>query len=171
MTDPALDPPPPDPMLGELRRRHPDLDVVLLPAPAPAAHPPLAGTGRVRGLRAHLDAVLATLAGDLGLAPEEVVRLWWEQAHPLCHRRVVRAGFADTDGRRTPVDLLRQVADALVALGWDVRPAADGAPRLRAVAGPVEAVAAATPSALSLRLTSEPVWSAPEAREDGEPAT
>ena len=169
MANPLSDPALADPMFRELRRRHPDVDVVLLPAPDPAAHPPLAGPGQVRALRAHMDAVLGAVGGRLGLEPEEPVRLWWPQAHPLCHRRVVRSAFRD-EGRRTPVELLRETADALVALGWDTRPSADRSPRLRAVAGPVELVARATPDALAVRLTSEPLWAADETLEDGEVA-
>lgn len=171
MVDPSKDPAPTDPMFAELRRRHPDVEVVLLPSPTPADHPPLAGPGQVRALRSHVDAVLAALSTDLGLDADRTVRLWWQQAHPLCHRRVVRAGFTDETGGRAPVDLLRAAGDALVALGWDARPAADGSPRLRAVAGPVEVVAEATPVALAVRLTSEPVWAAPEALEGAEAAS
>lgn len=153
-------------MFGELRRRHPDVDIVLLPSPDPGDHPPLAGPGQVRALAAHVDAVLSAVAGQLGLRPDQTVGLWWQQAHPLCHRRVVRASFTDETGDRTPVVLLRDAADALSALGWEVRPAADRSPRLRALAGPVELVAEATPAALAVRLTSEPVWAAAETFQD-----
>lgn len=170
MTDPTSDPALTDPMYGELRRRHPDVDLVVLPSATPDDHPPLAGPGQVRALRSHVDAVLTALSGQLGLEPEGAVRLWWQQAHPLCHRRVVRAELVDAAGG-PPTQLLRRTADALVALGWDARPAADGSPRLRAVAGPVEVVAEATPTALAVRLTSEPVWAAREALADGEAAS
>lgn len=171
MADPTNDAALADPMFSEVRRRHPDVDVVLLPSPEPGAHPPLAGPGQVRALRSHVDAVLTTLSGHLALEPDQTVRLWWQQAHPLCHRRVVRAGFGDPTGERTPVDLLREAADALVALGWDARPAADGSTRLRATAKPVELVAEATPVALAVRLTSEPLWAALEDLEDTESAS
>lgn len=171
MADPTSDPALADPMFHELRRRHPDVDVVLLPAPEPDSHPPLASTGQVRALRAHVDAVLATLSRRLGVQPRESLGLWWQQAHPLAHRRVVRAAFVSGSPDRPPSDLLRTVADELVALGWETRPAADGSPRVRAVADPVEVVAEATGSALAVRLTSTPLWVAPQALADDEAAS
>ncbi|WP_457205871.1 hypothetical protein [Nocardioides sp. P5_C9_2] len=147
--DPALA----DPMLRELRERHPDVDIVLLP-PVRPLDVPVATTAQCRSRMRHADRVLTTLSERLDREPTTRADYWWGQDHPEVRRWVTAAAFGDL-GDEGGVALLRRLADTLVQLGWEPRPAADGSPRVRGVAGPFELVARATDDAVSVTITSD----------------
>lgn len=157
MPQPSPDPALADPFFRPLRLAHPDVDIVLLPPPG-AVGPGLApaGPGQVRALRRHAAAVLDALVSRLGRDASDVGGYWWTQAHPDVHRWVLTASFADL-GPGGGVALLRRIGDTLLDLGWDARPAADGRPRLRGVAGPVELVASAYDDAVAVTITTDAV--------------
>lgn len=149
--DPALA----DPMLHEVRRRHPDVDIVLLPPSAPLDEPS-ATAAQCHARMQHADRVLATLSERLDHEPTARVDYWWSQAHPEVRRWVTAASYGQPgDGGAVP--LLRRLANILVHLGWEPRPAADGSPRVRGVAGPFELVAEAQGDAVSVTITSDPL--------------
>jgi hypothetical protein len=149
--DPALV----DPMMRELRERHPDVDIVLLP-PVQPLDAPAATTAQCQARMLHADRVLATLSERLGREPTARADYWWSQDHPDVRRWVTAAAYGDLDDEG-PVPLLRRLANTLVHLGWEPRPAADGSPRVRGVAGPFELVAEATEEAVSVTITSDPL--------------
>lgn len=145
-----------DPMMRTLRERHPDVDIVLLPPVEPILDQPSATPAQCRALQQHADAVLATLSLHVDREPSTRVDYWWSQSHPEVRRWVTAASFADLgDGALT---MLRDVGNLLVRLGWEPRPAADGSPRLRGVAGPFELIASAADDALSINITSDPLY-------------
>ncbi|PUA79020.1 hypothetical protein [Nocardioides currus] len=146
-----------DPMMRVLRERHPDVDIVLLPPVEPILDRPSATWAQCRALQHHADTVLATLSLNLGHEPATRVDYWWSQAHPEVRRWVTAASYADLgdDGARA---LLRALGNLLVRLGWEPRPAADGSPRLRGVAGPFELIASAADDAVSVNITSDPLY-------------
>ena len=147
--DPALA----DPMMRELRERHPDVDIVLLPPVRPLDEP-AATAAQCRARTQHAARVLATLTERLGHEPTARVDHWWSQDHPEVRRWVTAASYGDL-GDEGAIPLLRRLADTLVDLGWDPRPAADGSPRVRGEAGPFELVAEATRDTVSVRITSD----------------
>lgn len=147
--DPALA----DPMLRELRERHPDVDIVLLP-PVQPLDAPAATAAQCRSRMQHADRVLATLSERLEREPSTRADYWWGQDHPEVRRWVTAAAYGDL-GDEGGVPLLRQLANTLVHLGWEPRPAADGSPRVRGVAGPFELIAQATAEAVTVTLTSD----------------
>ena len=138
----ALLPPDPalvDPMMRDLRERHPDVDIVLLP-PVRSIDQPAATPAQCRSLTEHADKVLATLSQRLEREPTARADYWWGQDHPEVRRWVTSAAYGDL-GDEGAVPFLRRLANTLVHLGWEPRPAADGSPRVRGVAGPFEIVA------------------------------
>jgi hypothetical protein len=149
--DPALA----DPMMRALRERHPDVDIVLLPPVPPLDEPP-ATPAQCRSRMQHADRVLATLTERLAVEPTARTDYWWGQDHPEVRRWVTSASWGET-GEEGAVPLLRRLADTLVHLGWEPRPAADGSPRVRGEAGPFELVAEATTDAVSVTITSDPL--------------
>jgi hypothetical protein len=149
--DPALA----DPMMRALRERHPDVDIVLLPPVRPLDEPP-ATPAQCRSRMEHADRVLATLTERLDREPTARADYWWGQDHPEVRRWVTSAAYGDLgDGGAIP--FLRRLATNLVSLGWEPRPAADGSPRVRGVAGPFELVAQATADAVSVTITGDPL--------------
>jgi hypothetical protein len=150
--DPALA----DPMFRALRQRHPDVEIALLPPPAPITDRPPATPAQCRAIQAHAGAVLARVAAALGREPDQRVQHWWGQAHPEMRRWVVSATFGAPDG--DGLGLLRGLGDTLARLGWDPRPAADGSPRLRGVAGPCELVASADDESVSVSVRCDPMY-------------
>lgn len=153
--DPA-DPAAADPMMRVLRERHPDVTIVLLPPIEPLRDEPSATAAQCRALQRHAASVLATLGASLGRSPSTQVAHWWSQAHPDVRRWVSAVSFDGLD-EGEPLALLRSVGNELVRLGWDPRPAADGSPRVRGIAGPFELIATASSDAVSVRLTSDPL--------------
>jgi hypothetical protein len=149
--DPALA----DPMMRELRERHPDVDIVLLP-PVHPLDEPVATAAQCRSRMQHADRVLTTLSERLDREPTARADYWWGQDHPEVRRWVTAAAYSDL-GDEGAVPLLRRLANTLVQLGWDPRPAADGSRRVRGVAGPFELIAEARGDAVSLSITSDPL--------------
>lgn len=145
-----------DPMMRTLRERHPDVNIVLLPPVEPIVDQPSATPAQCRALQQHADAVLATLASSVEREPSTRVDYWWSQAHPEVRRWVTAASFADLGDGAVP--LLRSLGNVLVRLGWEPRPAADGSPRVRGVAGPFELIASAVGDAVSINITSDPLY-------------
>lgn len=178
-SDPALS----DPLFAELRRRHPDVDVVLLPEFAPVPPDlPEATEGQLNALTRHVEAVLAALGARVEVTPEISLRFWHEQRNPLVRRWTVKSllpvapteepvdldAVADPGAPEVPpasVDLLKSVGDALLALGWDARASVEAPPRIRALAGPVELVATAVPAGVGVVAATTPQYAAPEAFE------
>lgn len=149
--DPALA----DPMMRELRERHPDVDIVMLPPVAPLTEPS-ATRAQCLARMQHAQRVLDTLSERLDREPTARTDYWWGQGHPDVRRWVTAAGYRDL-GDRGAVPFLRRLADTLVQLGWDPRPAADGSPRVRGVAGPFELIARAAGDTVSVTITSDPL--------------
>lgn len=156
-SDPALD----DPLFRELRRRHPDVDIALLP-PQQTTPPPLpqAAEGACRAVQQHSRAVLASVAAQLGLEAGSRVDFWWQQRHPLVHRWASRTDFPRLGGHG--VESLRTLGNILLDLGWDARPVGDDPPRLRAVAGSFELIATGRPDVLTVEVLSEPLHLTPD---------
>jgi hypothetical protein len=169
MPQPVPDPALADPFFRPLRLAHPDVDIVLLPPPVPVDRGvPVASPGQVRALQRHATAVLDALASRVGREASDVRGYWWTQAHPEVHRWVLTASFTGLDPGGG-VALLRHIGDALLELGWEARPAADGRPRLRAVAGPVELVASAYDDAVSVTITTDAVHAPADVLEVAQP--
>ncbi len=146
-----------DPMMGVLRERHPDVNIVLLPAVEPILDQPRATPAQCRALQQHSATVLDTLSRSLGHEPSTRADYWWSQAHPEVRRWVASISYANL-GPAGGVTLLRDVANLLIQLGWEPRAATDGSPKLRGVAGPFELIASAADDAVSLTLTSDPLY-------------
>lgn len=177
--DPALS----DPLFAELRRRHPDVDIVMLPAAPPVPDDaPVATEGQLLALTRHVEAVLDAVSARVGVAPQVSARFWHEQATPLLRTWTVKAvlpldetvlddaagpddetgpGDGADAGHEAGLALLRQVGDTLLALGWEAKAATDP-PRLRAVAGPVEVTARIGTAGVVLVLETIPQHAAAE---------
>lgn len=145
-----------DPMMRTLRERHPDVNIVLLPQVEPITDQPSATHAQCRALQQHADTVLATLSLNVEREPSTRVDYWWSQNHPEVRRWVTAASYADLGDDALP--MLRSVGNLLVRLGWQPRPAADGSPRMRGVAGPFELIASADGDAVSINITSDPLY-------------
>lgn len=147
---------PADPMMRIVRERHPDVNIVLLPRAEPILDRPSATPAQCRAFQQHAETVLATLSRHLDSEPSTRVDYWWSQRHPEVRRWVTAASFADLGDGAIP--MLREVGNLLVRLGWEPRPAADGSPRIRGVAGPFELIASATGDTVSVNITSDPLF-------------
>lgn len=155
--DPAEDRVAADPMMRTLRERHPDVNIVLLPPVEPILDRPSATPAQCRAVQHHADTVLATVSLNLEREPTSRVDYWWSQSHPEMRRWVTAASYGDL-GAEGALPLLRTLGNLLARLGWEPRPAADGSPRVRGVAGPFELIASATGDAVSVNITSEPLY-------------
>lgn len=146
-----------DPFFRVLRERHPDADLVVLPPAAPAPDDePAEVRERARELVATARATLDSVFRRIGREPSVAVDLWSSHDRTGRRRRIARAAVHDLDPG-APVALLREVGDALLALGWDARPYADGSPRLRAVRDGLVCEARAFGQALAVEVTSAPL--------------
>ena len=101
--------------------------------------------------------MLATLSLNVEHEPSTRVDYWWSQSHPEVRRWVTAASYADL-GDDGAIPLLRTLGNLLARLGWEPRPAADGSPRIRGVAGPFELIASAAGDAVSVNITSDPLY-------------
>lgn len=144
-----------DPMMRIMRERHPDVNIVLLPPVVPIVDRPSASAAQCRAVQQHADTVLATLSLSVEREPSTRVDYWWSQSHPEVRRWVTAASYADLGEGALP--MLRSLGNALVRLGWEPRPAADGSARLRGVAGPFELIASAAGDVVSVNITSGPL--------------
>ena len=144
-------------MMRVLRERHPDVNIVLLPPVEPIPDQPRATPAQCRAVQKHADTVLATLSLNVEHEPSTRVDYWWSQSHPEVRRWVTAASYAGL-GDEGAVPLLRLLGNLLARLGWEPRPAADGSPRIRGVAGPFELIASADGDAVSVSITSDPLY-------------
>lgn len=140
-----------------LRERHPDVDIVLLPPVAPILDRPSATPAQCRAVQQHADTVLATLSLNVEREPTTRVDYWWSQSHPEVRRWVTAASYADL-GDDGAIALLEALGNLLARLGWEPRPAADGSAKIRGVAGPFELIASAAGDAVSVTITSDPLY-------------
>lgn len=149
--DPALR----DPMFAELRRRHPDVTIVMLPQPPvpEAPHPPTP-LAEVQALEQRTRDALDELVHATGREPAGRTTLWWRQGPAGEHRFVARAALTDLT---TPLEALGAAYDALEDAGWHVRALADPRARFEGEHGPLSVRAEAYPTAVQLRVTSEVV--------------
>lgn len=146
-----------DPMMRILRERHPDVNIVLLPPVEPILDRPSATPAQCLAFQKHAATVLATLSLNVGHEPSTRVDYWWSQGHPEVRRWVTKASYADL-GDDGAIPLLKTLGNLLARLGWEPRPAADGSPRIRGVAGPFELIASAEGDAVSVNLTSDALY-------------
>lgn len=146
-----------DPMMRIVRERHPDVDIVLLPPIEPILDRPSATPAQCRAIEQHADTVLATLSLNLEHETSSRVDYWWSQSHPEMRRWVTAANYVDL-GDDGALALLRDLGTLLARLGWEPRPAADGSPRIRGVAGPFELIASAEGGVVSVAITSDPLY-------------
>lgn len=173
MTPPAIEPGPSgpvppdptlsDPMLRVLRERHPEVDIVVLPQPAPVPQLPELGPAQRQAFAADLERLLDDLLGRLPAGTGSVRRdgRWhtdeWDQSWYECV--AVVGGLAEGDN----MVLLRSTGNALVGLGWQARPVPGDRPRLVGRRrGGFEAAATVRPTSLVLTLRTAKVGSAEE---------
>ena len=147
--DPTLD----DPMLRVLRERHPEVDIVVLPQPAPAPDAPQLGVEERDPLAASVERLVDDLLARLDLGDRPVSRegRWhtdeWEQSWYEGVAVVGDLGPGDN------VSLLRSTGAALVGLGWQARPVPGDRPRLVGRRrGGFEAAATVRPTSLVLSM-------------------
>lgn len=145
-----------DPFWSVVRRRHPDLDIVLLPPdPAPADVP--GSSLAPEALREVTERVVATWAALVPLIPADGERIdpvvdWspGDAGHALVVDTAVRGV-----GQEGGTDLLRRVLGALGERGWRFAPSSRaGLPLLRATDGLLDLEAVAGPGATTLTLAT-----------------
>ena len=160
MTPPAPDPAAPDPALADpmlrvLREQHPEVDIVVLPQPAPAPQLPdltLAQRGTLAAdLDRSLDDLIARLSADPAAGPVVREGSWhtdeWDQTWYEC------VAVVGPLGEGANIALLRSTGHALVGLGWQARPVPGERPRLVARRrGGLWATATVRPDSLVLTL-------------------
>lgn len=153
-----------DPFWSVVRRRHPEVDVVLLPAepldqpldqlPAEPLDQPLdQARGAADAVREVWRGLRPLLAGDGPLAPPSVR---WREGRGQSSLVLKKAlpGIAQEEG----TELLLRCLVHLGEQGWALHPGArDGLPMLRATDGQVAIEAVAGPGATVVTLTSVPL--------------
>ncbi|WP_426246713.1 hypothetical protein [Nocardioides sp. LHG3406-4] len=156
--DPARD----DPFFAELRRKHPDVDIVLLPPvdPAPPDLPP-ATIGQALATRRHALAVVEALWGRIDRTLESPVQFWWPQADPRLQRYVVMAAIADLEEGETEA-VTNRIARALLDLGWQPQPSPADQPALLARVGSLDVKVTGHDSAVAVEIVSDPLHLTPE---------
>lgn len=149
MPEPSL-----DPFFRVLRESHPDVDLVILPPATPA---PVDEDPAVRSLARDLVAAVGDTVDELlartGIRPTARVEFWSSNSRDGSRSRVARAGVLELE-EGAPGPLLEHVGNALLALGWDARPYADGSRRLRGVSGDLVCEAEATGSSVIVEVRS-----------------
>lgn len=136
METPPTDPTLVDPMFRELRQRHPEVDIVLLPPQAPVAEPPVpAADADQRGaladsLERHVDDLVARLSREPAWTAEQRAGRWiTDEWGCTCYETAVEVtGLTGGDN----ITLLRATGNALVGLGWQARPVPGDRPRITA---------------------------------------
>src|SRR5687767_9914602 len=122
MATPPTDPTLVDALFRELRQRHPEVDIVLLPPQATVAEPRVPeADAEQRGalaesLEQHVDDLVARLSHEPGWTAEERAGRWItdEWGHTCYETAVEVTRLADGDN----IALLRSTGNALVGLGW-----------------------------------------------------
>lgn len=161
MSERTPDPRLTNPMLQVLRQRHPEVDVVelpdrgLWPADTSGVSPAVRADrdDLARQLDQTLGEVLDRLRAEAAWPDDaETVVRWRMQPGGLGHREVVSvaSGLAEGDN----MVLLRSCADAMLALGWRVRPFLGASPRFIARRHGLSAAVMVREAALVLRLDS-----------------
>lgn len=136
MATPPTDPTLVDPMFRELRQRHPDVDIVLLPQQAPVAAPlvPTADAEQqgalAESLERHVDDLVARLAREPAWTAEQRAGRWiTDEVGDTCYETAVEVTEL-ADGAN--ILLLRATGNALGGLGWQARPVPGDRPRITA---------------------------------------
>jgi hypothetical protein len=123
-----------DDFFGVVRRRHPDIDVILLPQEPPAEQPEQrVAPGDLVDVPARFDAELTALWAQVarGIAPPEVASRWTPGS---LTGSVAREALLATDGVDgvTATQALTTAERALTADGWHVLAPRTGMPRVLA---------------------------------------
>lgn len=147
-----------DPMLSVLRERHPEVDVILLPTPAPPpADAPVATPEQIDALAEQtevaVDELLARLVRDPAWPGGSRRESRWRRddvGRAYLEVVVVLTGLPDGDNVR----LLRATGNALLDLGWRAGPVSADPPRLAARRGAWSAAGSVREGALHLFVTS-----------------
>ena len=163
-----------DPMMGVLRQRHPDVDIVLLPTPAvPGSVAPGATTngGSVatpddlarlaRETEDLLDALAARLSQHPAWPDHAKREARWRhegvagEHAGFAHREAILVvdGLAEGDN----IALLRAVGNTFLSVGWQASPVPGGRPRLVARRGSVTGSAMVREGSLQLTISSRHV--------------
>lgn len=149
------DPAAADPFFRVLRERHPDVDVVLLPATRPRPADPGAWTGDPQAVAEHALEALRVLGVALGVDLPDGVRFWDHHEEAAQQHLTVTTSFP-APGQEVPQ--LRRLGTALVDLGWDARPLErQQRPTLEALRDGHRLVAHVVEGGVDLVLTSRPV--------------
>lgn len=144
-----------DPLLGVLHRRHPDVDIVVLPPQRPPVAPPRAASlDEVVAMAERCERALEELTAGHRTGP--VTSLWWRQGTDGAHRRVVRTVLGGpVEPLADPVGVLVEAAERLSDDGWRVRRRLDPRPCVRATRGPLTARVDAFPGAVGVEVLAE----------------
>lgn len=158
-----------DPFFDELRRRQPDIDIVVLPPDVTPADAPVPEQGAETAYAEEVEAALDDLALRSGLRGGDRLGRW-RRTRGGAHRFRARLAYDDLTPQES-IALLRAVRDALVAApGWDARPVPGGGARLVATGpgGRLTVSAHATPSTHLVEVTGpEVVLAQQEQHEEG----
>lgn len=153
-TDPALA----DPLFRELRQRHPDVDIVLLP-PVPVvaeSQVPSLTVAQRTELIEELDTVVGDLLARISLDPawtgaERAARWRTDELGLVFHETAAEVGDLPEGAN---IALLRTAGAAFVGLGWQVRPVFGDRPRLIARRGTLSATATVREDAFILKAST-----------------
>lgn len=114
----------PDPFFAAVRRRHPDVDVVLLPPPAPQVDidpvPDDEVAATLAGVATEARLLWSAVAADATEQPDARLEFG---ADPSSVRAVARLATRRDDG----LVILDRIRDELASRGWEVRRPAGGA--------------------------------------------
>ncbi|GAB3995178.1 hypothetical protein [Nocardioides marmoraquaticus] len=121
-----------DPFFDELRRRQPDIDIVVLPPDVtPPDAPPLGPSAR-RARADEVDRILDGLVRHTGLDDGRRTG-GWRRTTGAAHRYAARTSWTDLTPQQS-IGALRSLRDHLVDdPAWDARPGPGGGARLVAV--------------------------------------
>lgn len=142
-----------DPFFKVLRERHPDVDIVLLPALEPRAADVDAWTDDPRIVEERSAQLLGEVIHAMGVEAAPGPPVWRD--HPEAPQRYVR--FETSWAATPPVPELRRLGTTLLELGWDAEPVATERPTLRATRAGHILIAEVSTAEVDLELTSPPV--------------
>lgn len=162
----AIDPARNDPFFSELRGKHPDVDIVLLPpVPESPPHIPPATTGQALAIQRHAMAVLDALWSRIGRTPVATVGLWWAQADPHLHRYVVDAAVSGLEDSETDL-VVNDIARALLDLGWEPQPSPADQPSLKARVGTLDVHVTGTATGVAVEVVTDALHLTTETRRE-----